>query len=292
MSQNLNLLRQKYCRPATFTVKRTDHLFPLEEECEQGKVLLAKAPKTLLHLQEFDPYGLQQTYRDEASGAELPIFAVFDLEGSHQLAFEITTDSLPPTDQPESLPAYVPFEKVQAFVRKINGRRMKTELAITRLCVILGIFPVLSFLVSHTTVMVGAAVPYVLVGGWALGAFLSYVLSLFVLNQICPWRKLALTAEFDGILPKRVREKAREAKDQFDNLYLIVDQQHRWKSALLPDPRPRILDPLLIGELKQGRGRKYYLIHQFDLTEAEEYLADEFATKPDGAFARPPTEDV
>ena len=71
MSQNLNLLRQKYCRPATFTCKRTDHLFPLEEECEQGKALLAKAPKTLLDLQEFDPYGLQQTYRDEATGAEL-----------------------------------------------------------------------------------------------------------------------------------------------------------------------------------------------------------------------------
>jgi hypothetical protein len=42
MNQNLNLLRQKYCRPGTFTGKRTDHLFPLEEECEQGKALLAK----------------------------------------------------------------------------------------------------------------------------------------------------------------------------------------------------------------------------------------------------------
>ena len=131
MSQNLNLLRQKYCRPATFTGKRTDHLFPLEEECEQGKALLAKAPKTPVHLQEFDPYGLQQTYRDEASGAELPVFAVFDLEGSHQLAFEIATDSLPTTNQPENLPAHVPFEKTQAFVRKINDRRMKSELAIT-----------------------------------------------------------------------------------------------------------------------------------------------------------------
>ena len=100
MSQNLNLLRQKYCRPGTFTGKRTDHLFPLEEECEQGKALLAKAPKTLLHLQEFDPYGLQQTYRDEASGAELPVFAVFDLEGSHQLAFEIRSP------QPTSLRAF------------------------------------------------------------------------------------------------------------------------------------------------------------------------------------------
>jgi hypothetical protein len=48
---------------------------------------------------------------------------------------------------------------------------------------------------------------------------------------------------------------------------------------MLPDPRPRALDPLLIGELKQGRRRQFFLIHQFDLTEAEQYLADEFATK-------------
>jgi hypothetical protein len=70
---------------------------------------------------------------------------------------------------------------------------------------------------------------------------------------------------------------------------LIVDQQYRWKSVLLPDPAPRVLDPLLIGELKQGRGRKFYLIYQFDLTEAEQYLADEFATKQNGPFAYPPT---
>ena len=289
MSQNLNLLRQKYCWPASFTGKRTDHLFPLEEECEQGKTLLAKAPKTLLYLQEFDPYGLQQTYRDEASGAELPVFAVFDLEGSHQLAFEIATDSLPTSNQPQSLPAHVPFQKTQAFIRKINDRRMKSELALTRLSVILGIFPVLSFLLSHTTVMVGAAVPYVLVGGWALGAFLAYILSLFVLNRFCPWKKLVITAEFNGILPKEAREKARAAKDHFDNLYLVVDQQYRWKSVLLPDPRPRNLDPLLIGELKQGRARKFYLVHQFDLTRAEQYLADEFAFKSDEAFNESPT---
>ena len=154
------------------------------------------------------------------------------------------------------------------------------------LATILGIFSAFICLFSEIHVKAGAAVPYALVGGWILGAFLTYVLSLFVLNRICPWRKLAITAEFNGIFPKEVRQKAREAKDQFDNLYLIVDQQYRWKSALLPDPRPRILDPLLIGELKQGRGRKYYLIQQFDLTEAEQYLADEFASKPDGAFAR------
>jgi hypothetical protein len=285
MSENLNLLRQKYCRPGSFTGKRTDHLFPLEEECEEGQALLATAQKRLLHLQEFDPHGLQQTYRDEASGAEIPVFAVFDLEGSHQLAFEITRDSLPTTSEPKSLPAHIPFQKTQAFVRKINDRRMASERALTRLSVILGIFPVLSFLVSHINAMPGAAVPYVLVTGWALGAFLLYMLSLFVLNQFSPWKKLIITAEFNGILPKETREKARAAKDHFDKLYLIVDQQHRWRSVLLPDPRPRILDPLLIGELKQGRGCKYYLIQQFDLTEAEQYLADEFATRPDEAFA-------
>jgi len=278
MSQNLSLLRQNYCRPATLSGKATHNLFPLEKECEEGKTLLAKAPKTLLNLQELDPYGLQQTYRDEGTGAELPVFAVFDLEGNHQTTFEITTDSVPAADRPNSLPAYIPFQKTQAFVRKINERRMKAERAVTPFAVILGIFTAFACLFSHTTIRAGAAVPYVLVGGWILGAFLAYVLSLFVLNRICPWKKLVISAEFDGILPREVREKARAAKEHFDNLYLIVDQQNRWKSALLPDPRPRALDPLLIGEVKQGRRRKFFVIHQFDLTEAEQYLADEFAT--------------
>jgi hypothetical protein len=285
MSENLNLLRQKYCRPGSFTGKRTDHLFPLEEECEEGKALLATAPKTILHLQEFDPSGLQQTYRDEVSGAELPLFAVFDLEGSHQLVFEITTDSLPSINQSKRLTACVPFQKTEAFVRKINDRRMRFEGALTRLSVILGIFPVLCLLLAQTGKMVEAAVPYVLVGGWILGAFFLYLLSLLVLNLVCPWQKLVITAEFNGILPIEAREKARAAKDHFDNLYLIVDQQYRWESVLLPDPRPRVLDPLLVGELKQSRASKYYLIDQFDLTEAEQYLANEFAIKSDEAFA-------
>ena len=113
---------------------------------------------------------------------------------------------------------------------------MKAERAVTLLSVILGIFPALTFLFFHITVMAGTAVPYVLVGGRGLGAFLRYILSLFVLNRVCPWKKLVITEEFNGILPKEAREKARAAKDHFDNLYLIVDQQHRWKSVLLPDP--------------------------------------------------------
>jgi hypothetical protein len=159
----------------------------------KGKAFLAKAPAPLLNLQEFDPSGLEQTYRDEATGAELPVFAVFNLEGNHQFALEITTETVPTTADSTSLPAY--------------------------------------------------------------------------------------TAEFNGILPKEARKKALVARDHFDELYLIVDQQNRWKSALLTDPRPRALDPLLIGELKQGDKRKYFVIDQFDLTEAEQYLTDEFAAK-------------
>ena len=292
MSQNLNLLRQDYCRPATFTGKRSRDLFPLEKECEEGKALLAKTPNTLLHLQELDPYGLQQTYRDDFTGAELPVFAIFDLEGSHQIACEITTDSVPAMGQTNSLPGYIPFKETQAFVMKINDRRMKAERVVTRLAVILGILPVLTYIFTHITVIAMAAVPYVLMGGWGLGTFLAYLSGLFVLNRLLPRKKLVITAEFNGILPKEAREKARAAKDQFDKLYLIVDQQHRWKSALLPDPMPRALDPLLIGELKRGRCRKFFLIHQFDLTEAEQYVADEFASKADGAFTCSSTVEI
>src|ERR1700730_8039011 len=108
MSQNLNLLRQNYCHPALLSGKETHDLFRLEKECEQGKALLAKAPETFLHLQELDTYGLQQTYRDDTTGVELPVFAVFNLEGDHHLVCEVTTDLVSSTGEPKSLPAYLP----------------------------------------------------------------------------------------------------------------------------------------------------------------------------------------
>jgi hypothetical protein len=81
MNQNLDLLRQDFSRPA-FTHGKADHdFFPLEKECEQGKNLLNRAPQKVFHVQEFNPEGLYQSYRDSATGLELPIYAVFDLEG-------------------------------------------------------------------------------------------------------------------------------------------------------------------------------------------------------------------
>ena len=57
MSQNLNLLRQKYCRTATVTGKRSHCLFPLEKECDEGKAL-TKAPETFLQARaRLDEFG-------------------------------------------------------------------------------------------------------------------------------------------------------------------------------------------------------------------------------------------
>jgi hypothetical protein len=285
MNQNLDVLRQSFCRPAVAADKETSDLFPLEKGCEQGKALLAKAPKRHFYLQEFSPYGLHQTYRDEASGLDLPVFSVFDLEGKNQAAFEITTDSITPVAEAKSLPSYLPWTVTQSSVRQINESRTRHERGLVRISLILGIFPALAYFFSGNPTLPGFAEAGILVGGWATGAFLIQLLGLLVLDRIRPWKKLSLTGEFDGLLPKETRQKARIAQHYFDHLYIIIDQQHRWKSMLLPDPKPRALDPLLVGEQAQGRSRKFFLIDQFDLTEAEQYLADEFAFKTEEALA-------
>ncbi|MBV8416161.1 MAG: hypothetical protein JO251_13205 [Verrucomicrobia bacterium] len=277
MSNNLSLLRQNHCRPATIVGNTTHYLFPLERECDEGKALLAKAPAPILHVQELDPSGLEQTYRDEATGAELPVFAVFNLEGKQRLTCEITTEFSPVAADPTSLPAKIPFKKSQAFVRQINQPRRRAERTVTILAAVIGFVAASIYLLSGITT--GPEAPFPLWGGLALGAMLVYMLSLYFVDRFYPRKKLVITAEFDGILPRDVRERARSAREQFDNVYLVVDQQHRWKSELLPDPAPRALDPLLIGELKRGSECKLFVIDQFDLTAAERYLADEFAAE-------------
>ena len=144
---------------------------------------------------------------------------------------------------------------------------------------VLGVLPAIAFLLSPMGAAAGSRMPFVVLGGWLLGAMLVYVFSLSLLDRFLPWKKLVITADFNGLLPRETRRRALEARDHFDNLYLIVDQQNRWQSELLPDPAPRGSDPLLIGEVNQSDEMKYYLLHQFDLTEAEQYLADEFAMK-------------
>ena len=141
MSQNLNMLLQNYCRPVTVAGKTTHDLFPLEKECEEGKTYLAKAPTILLEVQEFDPSGLEQSYRDESTGAELPVFAVFNLEGEQRCTFEITPELLHLAADPTSLQAKMPLQRAQPFVKKVNARRMKAERTINIAVGILGILP-------------------------------------------------------------------------------------------------------------------------------------------------------
>ena len=106
---------------------------------------------------------------------------------------------------------------------------------------------------------------------------------LGIVGNLFPVKKLFLTATFDGILPKETRQKAIHARGHFDNLYLVVDQQNRWKSELLPVPASALLDPLLIGEKRERSGSSYFLIDQFDLTKAEDYLTAEFLINPEDA---------
>jgi hypothetical protein len=280
MSNHLNMLMQNYCKPVTLAGKFTHDLFPLERECDEGKTLLAKAPAVFLQVQEFDPCGLEHSYRDAVTGAELPVFAVFNLEGKQQSTYEITADLLPTFSERAALQAKLPFDKTQLFVKKMNEQRLKVERALTIAVGVLGTLPVLEY-VLWRLIGAGGTEPFVFLGGWLLGAMLVYMVGLNLLDRLCPWKKLVITAEFNGILPKEARDKARVARDHFDNLYLVVDQQGRWRSDVLADPAARALDPLLVGEVKQAGKSRFFVIHQFDLTEAEQYLADEFAVKPD-----------
>jgi len=277
MSENLTLLRQNYCR--SVEVDGPPDFFPLERQSAQGKAVLEKQPTRVQQLQRFNPHGLLQTYRDEQTGAELPVFAVFNLEGSNRLNAEVTMTSVSTGAEPGELTSFLPLERAQAFVRNINTARMRGERIALWTSGVAGIVGLFAFFLSHNPGVTAAALPFLVIGVWSLGAFLTYLVSEFLLNRMCPWKKLLLTAEFDGILPNSTREIALTAKHRFNNLYLIVDQQKRWQSTLLRDPVPRALDPLLIGELKKGSRRRFFLLDQFDLTAAEEYLADEFATK-------------
>jgi hypothetical protein len=173
----------------------------------------------------------------------------------------------------------MPFRKTQSFVRKINEQTIMVEHVAAFVCATLGSIAAVVYIVLERIGKVASISPYVILGGMAMGALFAYMLVMTVLDLFLPRKKLVITAIFDGILPRATREKARAAKEQFDNLYLIVDQEGRWESTMLPDPAPRGLDPLLVGELNGGGARRYFLIDQFDLTAAEQYLIDEFALR-------------
>ncbi|MBW0000250.1 MAG: hypothetical protein JO015_14205 [Verrucomicrobia bacterium] len=294
MSQKLTLLRENHCRPAGLIEKADKGLFALEANSKQGRTLVAKAPWKRLPYLEFDPSGLNQTYRDEATGAELPVFAVFNLEGSHELHAEIGLERKPSYDATLNLANHLPFSRAQKFIESLNQRNLNAHRAAS-FCYLL-LAAVAAALVgllagphlmddpAFSSAQGPDAIFQVLIlcsAAFFATLITGFLITAGVVSKWFPAKVLSLTATFDGLLPKETREKALRARELFDNLYLVVDQQHRWKSELLPLPASALLDPLLIGEKREHFGSRYYLIDQFELTKAEEYLVAEFSTGPE-----------
>lgn len=276
-------------------MEKTDEcLFPLEKSTQEGRTMVAKSPWKTLRYLKFDPSGLRQTYRDHTTGAELPVFAVFNLEGSSELRADIGMDRRPVFDASLNLANYLPFERAQKFLEGVNQKALRTLSTARSQYPRVGLFAaftvafIVAYLVSHTATRLPQDTPTLTVDifFFAFGAFITslcmfYVATLGIVAHLFPIKKLFLTATFNGILPKETREKAIQARGHFDNLYLVVDQQNRWKSELLPVPSSALLDPLLIGEKRENSHSSYFLIDQFDLTKAEDYLIAEFLINPE-----------
>ena len=125
MSDKLTLLRENYCRPADLVEEADKDLFPLERNTEQGRTLIAKAPWKSLPYLEFDPSGLKQTYWDEKTHAELPVFAVFNLEGSNELHAYIGAKRKSSYGAVLRLANHLPFAKAQKFLESDQSAQSK-----------------------------------------------------------------------------------------------------------------------------------------------------------------------
>jgi hypothetical protein len=275
--------------------KTDESLFPLEKSTHEGKTVVAKSPWKTLRYLKFDPSGLRQTYRDQTTGAELPVFAVFNLEGSSELRADIGMDRTTVFDASLNLANHLPFGEAQKFLEGVNQKALRT-LSIARawyrrvglLAAFVVALIVAAYLVPHPAARLPQGTPTLTfdIFFFAFGAFITalcmfHLVTFGIVGNLFPVKKLFLTATFDGILPKETRRKATQARGHFDNLYLVVDQRNRWKSELLPVPASALLDPLLIGEKRERSRSSYFLIDQFDLTKAEDYLIAEFLINPE-----------
>ncbi len=260
-----------------------------------GKTMVAKSPWKTLRYLKFDPSGLRQTYCDQTTGAELPVFAVFNLEGSSELRADIGMDRRLVFDASLNLANYLPFGRAQKFLEGVNQKALRTlSIAgawyprVGLIAAFVVALIVAAYLVPPPAARLPQGTPSLTSDTFffAFGAFITalcmfHLVTPGIVGNLFPVKKLSLTATFDGILPKETRQKAIHARGYFDNLYLVVDQQNRWKSELLPVPASALLDPLLIGEKRERSRSSYFLIDQFDLTKAEDYLIAEFLTNPE-----------
>ena len=83
------------------------------------------------------------------------------------------------------------------------------------------------------------------------------------------------------MLPKRVREKIKAVRKDFDEVFILAESpKMKIHSAIEPAPIIAPGDPLVIG-WKKGIAPHgtFFLIDKFDTTSVEQYVADEFSVK-------------
>jgi len=250
-------------------------LFPLESQTGEGKKLQSTRVKSAYP--ELDPASLAQTYIDPTTGLELPLFEVFDLEGPARQEYRISASASPRTLG--GLESFLPWSRVQESVRALNARSLAAHQWMSRIALFSGVVMYLSCVAGLWFIRQNQLHPLLFLG-LLFGALLSLTFGSVIVRAMWPLSQLRLIAKFDGLLPPQTRLIARAARVEFDKLFLVVDQQGRWESALLPDPAPPDLDPLLVGSKRIDGVLRYFVLDTFDLTRSEDYLAAEFSTMP------------
>lgn len=106
-----------------------------------------------------------------------------------------------------------------------------------------------------------------------------------VSRWLCPWPMardsvdLYLTYRFTGLMPDRARQIATKARAEFGtNLFLVCDAKDSWvrtEKAPADVAFPK-RDPLLVGAKVVHGVVTLFLLDQFDVTLAEDYLTREF----------------
>src|SRR5262249_3707254 len=125
----------------------------------------------------------------------------------------------------------------QASVRTLNTRSLTAHQWMSRIALLGGIAMYLSCVAGLWFVRQNQLHPLLFLG-LLFGALLLLTFGSVAVRMIWPLSQLRLIAKFDGLLPPKTRLIARAARADFKKLFLVVDQQGRWDSALLPDPAP------------------------------------------------------
>jgi hypothetical protein len=244
------------------TTETNDRLFALERNGAAGNAISsALRASSDLKYPEFMPEGLSQTYRDQKTGLELPLFGVFPLNSeSATISYEIQAK---PAEGPlvkfhpvlntlkcfSDLRQYlVPNSVVQSVFQRGDKKILMQSIAVG-----VGFMAVAAVMLTVLSINPKNNVAILEILPWVLLASIAIALVIgAILSDERDRISLRLTASFDGLLPQEIRKKAREAANEFDDLFLITDQRDRWVCEILPTPRPPNPDPLLIGS-REGK---------------------------------------